>query len=224
MNITEHLSGSPRAEPRRADQASARRSSLTGGGPEGNEKLTASVSVVLLVALAVIGLTILRIRQLISVHLFVGLLLLGPVALKMSSTGYRFIRYYTGSAIYREKGPPRPLPRAIAPGVVVTTVLVFVSGLVLLFVGPRHRGPWLAIHKVGFIVWLGFTAVHVVWHLPRWPGQLRDAGGLSTASPGNAGRSIALAGALVGGLVLALVLLPQFGLWTGPGAFPDHHH
>jgi hypothetical protein len=184
--------------------------------------------VVLLVALAVIGLTILRIGQLISVHLFVGLLLLGPVALKMASTGYRFIRYYTGSVIYREKGPPEPLMRAIAPVVVVTTVLVFVSGLVLLFLGPRDRGVWFSIHKVGFIVWLVFTAVHVLGHLTRLPGQLRatdpDVGVLSGASPGSAGRSIALAGALVAGLVLALVLLPQFGAWTGNGAFPHHRH
>ncbi len=54
--------------------------------------------------LLVIGLTILRIRQLISVHLFVGLLLIGPVALKMASTGYRFMRYYSGNRVYRRKG------------------------------------------------------------------------------------------------------------------------
>lgn len=204
------------------------RLALTGGGPEGNEQLTASVSVILLVALAVIGLTILRIRQLISVHLFVGLLLLGPVALKMASTGYRFTRYYTRSVTYREKGPPELLLRVIAPVVVVTTVVVFVSGLVLLFVGPQHRGPWLSIHKVSFIVWLVFTAVHILGHLRRLPEQLRvgdtDSWSLSSASSGAAGRSIALAGALVAGLVLAIVFLPQFSAWTSHGAFPHHHH
>ncbi len=161
-------------------------------------------------------------------HLFVGLLLLGPVALKMATTGYRFIRYYTGSVIYREKGPPQLLLRVFAPVVVVTTVLVFVSGLVLLFLGPGDRGPWVSIHKIGFIVWLVFTAVHVLGHLTRLPAHLRatdsDAVVLSGASPGSAGRSIALVGALVGGVVLALVLLPQFGAWTANGAFPHHHH
>ncbi len=205
-----------------------RRLSLTGGGPEGNEQLTASVSVILLITLAVLGLTILRIGQLISVHLFVGLLLLGPIALKMATTGYRFTRYYTRSVIYREKGPPHPLLRAIAPVVVVTTIVVFVSGLVLLFAGPAHRGPWVSIHKVSFIVWLVFTAVHVLGHLQRLPGQLRatdpDGRSLSSASPGGVGRSIALAGALVAGLVLAIVLLPQFGAWTAHGAFAHHHH
>jgi hypothetical protein len=227
VDRTEHVHRSPRLGALRSG-ASNRRLSLTGGGPEGNEQLTADVSVVLLVALAVLGLTILRIRQLISVHLFVGLLLLGPVALKMASTGYRFTRYYTRNVSYREKGPPEPLLRVIAPVVVGTTVTVFVSGILLLFLGPRHRGPWVSIHKVSFIVWLVFTGVHVLGHVSRLPGQLRatdpDARALSSASPGGAGRLIAVAGTLVAGLVLALVLLPQSGLWTAPAAFPHHHH
>jgi len=40
---------------------------------------------------------------------------------------------------------------------------------------------------------------------------------------GEAGRWIALAGMLAGGLVLAIVLIPQFAPWTAPGAFPHHH-
>jgi hypothetical protein len=211
-----------------SDARGFRRLGLTGGGPKGNEQLTASVSVVLLVALAVLGVTILRIGQLISVHLFVGMLLLGPVALKMASTGYRFTRYYTRSVTYREKGPPEALLRAIAPVVVATTVVVFVSGLVLLFAGPEHRGPWVSIHKVSFIVWLVFTAFHVLGHLRRLPEQLRPTGDepwlLSSASPGGPGRSLALVGALVAGLVLAVVFLPQFSAWTAHGAFPHHHH
>jgi len=78
---------------------------LHGGGPDGNEQLTATTGVILVALLAVLGVTILRVQQLISVHLFVGLLLLGPVALKMASTGYRFVRYYTHSDAYRRKGP-----------------------------------------------------------------------------------------------------------------------
>jgi hypothetical protein len=57
----------------------------TGGGVEGNERLTALTGLILIALLAVLGVTILRIHQLIWLHLFVGLGLLGPVALKMSS-------------------------------------------------------------------------------------------------------------------------------------------
>ncbi|MGO9790275.1 MAG: hypothetical protein ACLP8S_12505, partial [Solirubrobacteraceae bacterium] len=71
------------------------RSRLFGGGTDGNEQLTSITGAILIVLLAVIGVTILRVGQLISVHLFVGLLLLGPVTLKLGSTGYRFVRYYT---------------------------------------------------------------------------------------------------------------------------------
>jgi hypothetical protein len=28
----------------------------------------------------------------------------------------------------------------------------------------------------------------------------------------------------VGGVVLAIVLIPDFAVWTAPGAIPHHHH
>ncbi len=200
--------------------------SAMAGSTDGNEQLTAITGVVLILLLAVIGVTILRIGQLISVHLFLGLLLLGPVVLKMASTGYRFIRYYTRNAIYREKGPPHPVLRGIAPLVVLTTVLVFASGIVLLFLGPEHRGNWVLIHKVSFIVWIVFTALHVLGHLPglgttlRASALPRDAGG----TPGGSGRWLALSGALVAGLVLAIVLIPDFSVWTAGGALHHPRH
>ena len=61
---------------------------------------------VLLILLAVECYTILRIGRLLTLHVFLGMLLLGPVALKAGSVLYRFARYYTGSAPYRRKGPP----------------------------------------------------------------------------------------------------------------------
>ncbi len=85
---------------------------------DGNERLTAMTGTVLIVLLAVLGVTILRIGQLIWLHLFLGLLLLGPLAVKLGSTGYRFVRYYTGDPAYREKGPPEPAAALIAPMVV----------------------------------------------------------------------------------------------------------
>ena len=202
---------------------------LSGGGTEGNEELTSRTGAILIVLFAVLGITILQIRQLIWLHLFLGLLLLGPVALKLTTTGYRFVRYYTGDATYREKGPPELALRAMGPIVVASTIAVFASGIVLLFEGPRNRALPLLIHKASFVVWLVFMAFHVLIHLPALGRALRATDvsrELSGAAGGAAGRWIALTGALVGGLVLALVLVPHFGLWTAPGAFPhhDHHH
>src|SRR5580693_6195125 len=91
---------------------------LTGGGTDGNERLTAATGIVLVLLLAVIGITLLRMHSLISVHLFVGLLLIPPIALKLSSTGYRFVRYYTSDAAYRKRGAPPIVLRLSAPMVV----------------------------------------------------------------------------------------------------------
>ena len=103
--------GSGRSEftvrrPRRPPRCRARRTvvALSTGGTGGNELLTVQIGAVLFVGLAVLGVTIVRIGQLTWLHLFLGLLLIGPVVLKMSSTGYRFARYYTGDAAYRAQG------------------------------------------------------------------------------------------------------------------------
>jgi len=74
------------------------------------------------------------------VHLFVGMLLIGPVGLKLASTGYRFVRYYSGNEVYRRKGPPELWLRMIAPVVVLSTLVVFVSGVLLLLEGSPGGG------------------------------------------------------------------------------------
>jgi hypothetical protein len=202
--------------------ARRRRRAWLGGGTDGNERLTSLMSAILIVLLAALGITILRVRQLIWPHLFLGLLLLGPVAVKMASTGYRFMRYYMRNSAYRQKGPPELVMRMIAPMVVITTVIVFVSGVLLLVEGPSSRNQLLPIHKVSFIVWAVFFGVHVLGHLPRMVPALRDA--RTDTSPGAAGRWIAIAGAVVAGLIVAIVLIPQFGPWTAHAAALGHDH
>jgi hypothetical protein len=199
---------------------------LLGGGTDGNEQLTAIAGVLLLALFAVLGVTIIRIGQLLWLHLFLGLLLIGPVALKLASTGYRFARYYLAAAAYRLKGPPHPLLRGLAPFLVITTVAVFVTGILLLVDGPGSRDQLLLWHKVSFFVWLAAMAPHVLGHLVELPPALRltrNAG--PGATDGGAGRAIALSSAIVGGAVLAIVLLPDFGAWTAAaGHFHHHHH
>ncbi len=198
------------------------------GGPDGNELLTSFTGALLLVLLAVIGLTIIALGRLLSVHLFVGLVLVGPIALKMSSTGYRFARYYSGNAEYRHKGPPPTPLRLMAPIVIVSTLLVMASGITLLLVGPSSREKWLPIHKVSFFVWLAFTAVHVLAHLPGVARALKiDVGGMAPRGTGGdpsgqLGRSMALLGVIVAGVVLAIVLIPDYGAWLSSHRFHDH--
>lgn len=211
MAFVEHSTAVHQSEP--ADSGR-----LLGGGTAGNERLTGTTGAVLIVLLAVIGVTILRLGQLLWVHLFVGVALIGPIALKLASTGYRFARYYTSNSRYRRKGPPAPALRLIAPIVVLSTLVVIASGVVLLLAGPSSRDAFLPVHKIAFIVWGAFTAVHVLAHLPTMLRALRaDYGNgidaMSKAEDGRAGRVLSLASALALGVVLAILTLPAFGAW-----------
>jgi hypothetical protein len=214
-----------RREPHSSRKAPLQR--LIGGGIAGNERLTAATGIMLIALFAALGVTIVRIGSLISVHLFIGLLLIPPVALKLASTGYRFVRYYTGNRVYRERGaPPTPL-RLLAPLVVLFTLVVFATGVALLFVGPGSSGTLRLLHKASFFAWIAVTAVHVIGHLPDLPqtflARRKERLEYNPHAAGRAGRTISLAGALVAGLVLALVLLPQSKAWSRPGALHHHH-
>src|SRR6476660_4873119 len=89
-------------------------------GDAGNSRITAGAGAVLLVLLAAEGLTIPFIGALLGAHIFIGMMLLAPVALKLGSTGYRFLRYYGGTPAYRRKGPPPLVMRLLGPLVVVS--------------------------------------------------------------------------------------------------------
>lgn len=175
--------------------------------------MTGSIAAVLLVLLAAEGATILRIGSLLNAHVFIGMLLIPPIALKIGSTGYRFVRYYAGSPAYRRKGPPPALLRLLGPFVVVLTVVMFASGVAFLFTGFRLRQNLLLIHKVSFVLWLGAMTIHVLGHLldtarlaPRdfyWRTRKQVAGaGL---------RQWSIAASLVVGVLLAALTVGRAG-------------
>ncbi len=226
MSARERAGDLAAAPVNRSGTRGRRVNAVIGGGTAGNELLTSMTGALLIVLLAVLGITILRIHQLIWLHLFLGLVLLCPITVKMGSTGYRFVRYYTQNPAYRSKGPPEPLMRLTAPIVVASTLVVFATGILLLIAGPSGRGQYLFLHKASLVIWLAVTAVHVLGHLVDLRRSLvpkHELSGLSRSSPGAAGRWLALAGALVAGLVLAIVLIPQFAAWTANAAFLHHH-
>jgi hypothetical protein len=220
MALSEPLSA-PRAQVTRS-----RFQRLFGGGTNGNEQLTAVVGVILLVLFAVLGVTIIWIGQLLWLHLFLGVVLVSPVALKLASTGYRFTRYYTSNPAYKRKGPPHPLMRILGPFVILTTFGVFFTGLLLLIEGPGAGSTVRLLHKVTFFVWLGVVGVHVLWHLRELPSAVRAvrlAEKRTRDLPGSQGRGLALLVALVAGLVLALIFLPDIHTWTAGLAYHPYH-
>jgi len=184
------------------------------GGVAGNERLTAWTGVVLLIGFAVEGITVLRIGPLLTLHFFVGLLIIGPVLLKIASTGYRIARYYAGSAPYVRRGPPALYLRLLGPLVIATSVAVLGTGVTLGIVGPDH-GSWLFLHKASFILWLGVMALHVLAHIWRLPRILRNPdGGQPLRLPGGATRWLLVAASLAGGLVIALLAVHLAGPWA----------
>jgi hypothetical protein len=173
----------------------------------GNERLTATTAVVLLVLLAAEGVTILSIRPLLSAHIVIGLLLIPPVALKLASTGYRFIRYYRGDPAYVAKGPPHLVMRLLAPLLAVSTLVVLGTGVGLLVLGPeRHRDLLLGLHKASFIVWFVVMSIHVLVYAPRLPR-------LIAARRARTQRALLIASSLVAGAALAGAAYSLAGPW-----------
>ena len=206
------------------------------GGAQGNERLTAMTGAVLLVLLAVECYTIFSIGRLLTLHVFLGMLLLGPVTLKAGSVLYRFARYYTGSAPYRRKGPPAPLLRVIGPVIMLLTACVFGSGIMLAVTSPSYGPPsgWLVIHRISFFAWIFFIVIHVLAYVPRLPRLLAaEARGASVPEPETGGHAAAggharrvmevlggrgtrlalLTASLAAGLVIALLTVHLAGKW-----------
>jgi hypothetical protein len=205
------------------------------GGAEGNERLTAMTGAVLVILLAVEGYTILRIGRLLTLHVFLGMLLIGPVTLKAGSVLYRFARYYAGSEPYRRKGPPAPLLRVIGPINMLLTACVLGSGIMLAVSGPGYYGGgasgWLELHRLSFLAWLFFMAIHVLAYVSRLPrllaAEVRGVSGQADASRptrramevlGGRGTRVALlVASLLAGLVIALLTVHLAGKWEALG-------
>jgi hypothetical protein len=172
------------------------------GGSAGNEQLTAIVACVLLVLLAVEGATLLNLNALLTVHGFVGMLLLPVVGLKLASTAWRFARYYLHAEEYVRRGPPHIALRVVvAPVIVVSTIVLFGTGVALLAL-DRTQGTLVGLHKASFIVWFGATSLHVLAHLVR----LRRV--LGVRLPGLSVRLAVVGAAVLAGVAVATLTLP----------------
>jgi len=190
------------------------------GGTDGNEVLTSATAVALTLLLAAEGVTIIRMGGLRGAHMFIGMVLIPPIVLKLGSTGYRMIRYYTGARAYREKGPPALPLRLLAPLLVATTIAVFGTGVWLLALGHKSDAL-LEAHKVSFIVWGVVFGVHFLAYVPRTVRSLfEDWRAARRASiPGTGLRAMLIVASLGGGVALALILLGPITGWHGGHRF-----
>jgi hypothetical protein len=187
-------------------------------GVAGNARLTGALAALLLVLLAVEGATIPFIGSLLGPHILIGMALIPPVLLKLGSTGYRFVRYYTNSPPYVRKGPPHALLRLLAPGVVLSTLGLFGTGVALLLTGPPSNGLVFA-HKFTFIAWVAFMTLHVLGHMLEVPrlasADWRQLGPREARLAGAGSRFAALGAAVAGSFAVAMLSNAAAGAWLG---------
>ena len=178
-------------------------------GVIGNERLTALVSLVLLVLIIVELVTSAFLRVWLATHTVVGVLLAGPLLVKMGSTGWRFLRYYTRAPAYVRRGPPPLVLRVLSPVLLVTTLVMIGSGIGLVVTGPLQ--PFLLTHVFSALVWLPLIAAHSLAHLQQVPRSIASDWSTRQGSRFHAGRGLRLGinlGALLFGVIGAWLLFP----------------
>lgn len=193
----------------------------------GNERMTALVSAVLLVLIVVELVTSAILRTLLSAHVFVGVSLSGPLAVKLGSTFHRFLRYYTRSPAFVRKGPPHLALRVLAPLLIATTLVMIGSGIGLVVTGPTQL--LLFVHVISALIWLPLIAIHGFAHIWRVPQSLADdwSNHPAESAPGRRLRLGVNLGALLLSMIAAILLLPAATpliAWSqtnviGPGPF-----
>ena len=175
-------------------------------GVEANRRLTGLTGAASGVLLAPVILSGLVFGWSPGLHFFVGFAAIPVTLLKLASTGWRFLAYYVArSWRYRTAGPPRPLPRVLAPAVVASGATAFVTGVVLFFQG-RDRGAAATLHTDSAVVFIVAVLLHAAIHLrATWEAAV-DARGAALR------RSLVIA-ATVAGVVLAVALVDGYH-WT----------
>lgn len=177
-----------------------------GSGPAQNQRLTALNGLLLYVLLIAIAATVLDLPTLLPEHYLVGFVLIPPLVLKFGSTGYRFLRYYAGNALYRQMGaPPVTLRFIVAPVLVVSTVIVFASGLELWVFGLRFGSVWILAHTLSAVVMMLATSAHLAAHMGRSARILGDD--LAARTSTGLSRQSLIVASLAAGAVLAIASL-----------------
>lgn len=175
---------------------------------DGNTRMTGmSASLVLPLFLFEVATVVLGVKSVITLHVAVGLLLLGPVLLKLASVTYRMASYYRRVSEYRKRGKPAVALRLLGGALAVLVVLLLASGLVLIVGANAAHGAARAIHVVsaylGVLLLIGHVAIHL-----RTAARvtLADVRRGAAAVPGARSRWLAILASLAIGGTLALLL------------------
>jgi hypothetical protein len=180
------------------------------GPTEGNHRLTALTGSLLAPLLGLVFLTGLLMDALWHIHYAVGFVLIPVVVLKLGSTGYRVVRYYSGDLIYRTAGPPAMLSRLLAPLMVVSVVVALGTG-VALFVQHTRGGTLSALHTDAALSSAFLVGIHILTYALDALATLGRELRARFSRPASL-RMVAALAALALGIVIALVTYSS-GTW-----------
>ncbi|BCK66831.1 hypothetical protein Srufu_007840 [Streptomyces libani subsp. rufus] len=177
-----------------------------------NTRLTALAGVLLLALLAAqLVTTLLGVRNQLTAHVAIGLVLTPVVALKLGTTGWRMVMYYRGDPEFRRLGPPQRYFRVLGPILTVLTLMLLGSGL-LVFLGPTsaHHAA-MSTHATTFYLWLVAVTLHAG---PHYLKAVRLAAAdifarINRRLPGAGSRLATVLASGMGGALLALTLISQ---------------
>jgi hypothetical protein len=191
-----------------------------------NSRVVALTGLAILVLLPIPYGTALFLDVLWRVHYFSGLLLIPLLGVKLGATGWRALRYYLGDARYRADGPPHPMPRVTAPILVLSTVVLFGSGIVMML-GADRSGPWSTVHNGAAIIFTGALGLHLLAHLWDTPAEVAaDVAPARVAGthqvPGARRRLLLTVAAFAVGLAVAAAAAPSAQWITS--RTPGVHH
>ena len=184
--------------------------------PAGNERLTALVGTTVLVLSGIeLATIVFGLRQFLPLHVFVGLVLIPPIALKLASTGWRFTRYYTGNRAYRLRGAPRLAMRALAPLLIVATIVLFGSGVAMGFAHGQQLDVARRLHGPASAAWLLLVGAHVLVHVRAALSGSREDVRPSTRKDvrGSRARTAVVVGAIAAGVALGAAAVPLQHHW-----------
>jgi hypothetical protein len=78
--------------------------------------------------------------------------------LKLASTGWRFVRYYTRNRAYVALGPPQIAMRLLAPLLVIATVVLLGSGVAMGVLHAHALQLARRLHGPASVIFLGSSA------------------------------------------------------------------
>jgi hypothetical protein len=203
------------------------------GGPAGNARLTAWAGLVLLVVICAELVTLLDVTGLMRWHVGVGIVLTALALLKTASTGWRIVRYYTGSQTYVRAGAPPLLLRLLGPLVILATLSVLGTGFALIAIGQDvsrrelfgvlgQRVSPLTLHQAAFIVFAVVAGLHLLARLVPaglLAGGRAHVGQARSVVPGGPARAFAVTAGVLAGAIAVVLVVPSVTGWHH-----DHGH